>query len=97
VRFLQCSLLVPLYQRAKVGSRAWPIRFEEVSPVQRPRPKASKETWKQYRKACQLHNLSTAFVESLKQVRQNFDLAGAVRKILVFAADALRTQAWQFL
>jgi hypothetical protein len=30
LRFLQASLLVPLFRRAKVGARAMPIAFEEV-------------------------------------------------------------------
>lgn len=37
LRFLQASLLVPLYRRAPVGSRALPIHFEEVTAVKRPR------------------------------------------------------------
>ena len=39
LRFLQASLLVPLFRRAKVGTRALPIAFEEVSVVKRPRRK----------------------------------------------------------
>jgi hypothetical protein len=39
LRFLQASLLVPLFRRAKVGARALPIAFEEVSVVKRPRHK----------------------------------------------------------
>jgi len=39
LRFLQASLLVPLFRRAKVGTRAIPIAFEEVSVVKRPRRK----------------------------------------------------------
>ena len=39
LRFLQASLLVPLFRRAKVGTRAMPIAFEEVSVVKRPRRK----------------------------------------------------------
>src|SRR5580692_12823770 len=39
LRFLQASLLVPLFRRAKVGARALPIAFEEVSVVKRPRRK----------------------------------------------------------
>lgn len=41
LRFLQASLLVPLFRRAKVGTRALPIAFEEVSVVKRPRRKPS--------------------------------------------------------
>jgi hypothetical protein len=39
LRFLQASLLVPLFRSAKVGARALPIAFEEVSVVKRPRRK----------------------------------------------------------
>jgi hypothetical protein len=46
LRFLQASLLVPLFRRAKVGTRALPIAFEEVSVVKRPkrrRPSSSRQ------------------------------------------------------
>jgi hypothetical protein len=39
LRFLQASVLVPLFRQAKVGTRALPIAFEEVSVVKRPRRK----------------------------------------------------------
>lgn len=42
LRFLQASLLVPLFRRAKVGARALPIAFEEVSVVKRPRRKSAR-------------------------------------------------------
>ena len=40
LRFLQASLLVPLHRNAPVGSRALPIRFQEVSRVMRARKDA---------------------------------------------------------
>jgi len=42
LRFLQASLLVPLFRQSKVGTRALPIVFEEVSVVKRPRRKLPK-------------------------------------------------------
>jgi len=42
LRFLQASVLVPLFRRAKVGARALPIAFEEVSVVKRPRRKPAR-------------------------------------------------------
>jgi len=42
LRFLQASLLVPLFRQAKVGTRALPIAFEEVSVVKRPKRKLPK-------------------------------------------------------
>lgn len=37
IRFLQASVLVPLFRFSKAGARAIPIVFEEVSVVKRPR------------------------------------------------------------
>jgi hypothetical protein len=42
LRFLQASLLVPLFRQSKVGTRALPIAFEEVSVVKHPRRKLPK-------------------------------------------------------
>ena len=42
LRFLQASLLVPLFRQSKVGTRALPIAFEEVSVVKRPKRKLPK-------------------------------------------------------
>jgi len=39
LRFLQASLLVPLFRRSKVGARAIPSAFEEASVVKHPRRK----------------------------------------------------------
>ena len=58
LRFLQASLLVPLYRKSKVGMRALPTRFREVSRVKRPGRKATPEEWKWYRSAVKKWNLS---------------------------------------
>lgn len=103
LRFLQASLLVPLFRRAKVGTRALPIAFEEVSVVRRPRQKLPKgkpgkgkpsaplspleQEWKQYRAAQKAHNLSTRFVDLMHRLRTSFDACGAAKKILLLAVD----------
>jgi hypothetical protein len=87
LRFLQASLLVPLYRKAKVGTRALPIRFEEVSRVKKPGKKASAAEMKQYKKAVKEKNLSRRFVEMFKQLREMMDEAGGCLKILVAAVD----------
>ena len=51
LRFLQASLLVPLFRQAKVGTRALPIAFEEVSVIKRPRRKLPKRKASNKRKA----------------------------------------------
>lgn len=103
LRFLQASLLVPLFRRAKVGARALPIAFEEVSVVKHPRrrlpkrkPSKGKRTgplspleleWKQYRAAQKAHSLSTRFVDLMRRLRSTFDACGAAQKILLLAVD----------
>ena len=70
LRFLQASLLVPLHRNAPVGTRALPIRFQEVSRIKRPGKKATEEMQKQYRAAVKQKNLSRSFVDMGKQLRQ---------------------------
>jgi hypothetical protein len=77
LRFLQASLLVPLYRRSKVGTRALPIRFQEASRVKRPARKAPMEEWKWYQK----------FVTMMKELRMALNDAGALHKVLVLAVD----------
>jgi hypothetical protein len=87
LRFLQASLLVPLHRTATVGTRALPIRFQEVSRVKRPGKKATDQMQKQYREAVKQKNLSRSFVEMGRQLRQEMDQAGGQNKILVLAGD----------
>ncbi len=77
LRYLQAALLVPLYRRGHVGSRALPIRFEEVSRVKKPSRQASEEAWKEYQRMSKLYNLSQRFVQSMRQLRRQLDAAGA--------------------
>lgn len=87
LRFLQASLLVPLHRTANVGTRALPIRFQEVSRVKRPGKKASPEVQKHYREAVRQQNLSRSFVEMGQHLRQELDRAGGRHKLLVLAGD----------
>jgi hypothetical protein len=87
LRFLQASLLVPLHRNAPVGTRALPIRFQEVSRVKRPGKKASEELLKEYKEAVKQMNLSRSFVDMGRQLRQELDQAGGQDKILVLTAD----------
>jgi hypothetical protein len=87
LRFLQASLLVPLHRNAPVGTRALPIRFQEVSRIKRPGKKATEEMQKQYKEAVKRKNLSRSFVEMGKQLRQELDDAGGYDKVLVLAGD----------
>jgi len=87
LRFLQASLLVPLHRNALVGTRALPIRFQEVSRIKRPGKKATEEMKKQYKEAVKQNNLSRSFVDMGKQLRQELDDAGGQNKVLVLTGD----------
>lgn len=87
LRFLQLSLLVPLYRHAKASPRGLPIRFEEVPPVKRPRRKASQEEWDAWRKAVAEQNLSTRSLAVIRGVRQSLDEAGASSRKLLIVGD----------
>ncbi len=87
LRFLQASLLVPTYRLAPVGTRALPVRFQEVSRVKKPSRRASPEAWAEYTEAVKQHNLSRRFVEMMAELRQSLDAAGGAGKTLVLAAD----------
>jgi hypothetical protein len=87
LRFLQASLLVPLHRNAPVGTRALPIRFQEVSRVKRPGKKATEEMRKQYKEAVKQMNLSRSFVDMGGQLRQELDQNGGQDKVLVLTVD----------
>jgi hypothetical protein len=88
LRFLQASLLVPVHRLAQVSTRGLPIRFEEVSRVKKPSRKAGSKAWQDYKEAIKKYNLSQSFVGMMGQLRQELDLAGGAKKILVLAGDA---------
>ena len=87
LRFLHLALLLPLYRKQKASPRGLPVRFVEVPAVQRPRRKAPAEEWTAYRQTVKQHNLSTAAVETLQQLRQSLDAAGAAGKGLLAVGD----------
>jgi hypothetical protein len=87
LRFLQASRLVPLHRNANIGARALPVRFEEVSRIKRPGKRATEEMKQQYRQAVKQYNLSRRFVQMSQQLRQELDLAGGEKKILVLTGD----------
>lgn len=87
LRFLQCSLLLPLYRRCKSSPRALPIRFVEVPVLQRPGRRAAEEAWEQYRQQRKHNNLSHAAVALWPSLRQDADRAGAGRKTLLLIGD----------
>jgi hypothetical protein len=87
LRFLQASILLPLHRSGPWSARGIPIRFEEVSSVKKPGRRAGEEAWQIYKREVKERNLSRRFVQSMAQLRESFDRAGAQRKVLVIVGD----------
>jgi len=88
LRFLQISLLVPLYRKQKASARALPVRFEEVPALKHPARKAPPEQWAAWRRAVKKNNLSTHAVTTIRDLRSSLDEAGQTTKRLLIAGDA---------
>lgn len=88
MRFLQGSVLLPLYNKDKTTApRAIPIQFNEVPPVQKPRRNAPKEEWEAYEVEKKTRNLSFYFVSALKELREELDELGFANKVLLAVVD----------
>jgi hypothetical protein len=87
-RFLQASLVLPLYlQDGQSCSRAIPVRFEMAPVVKKPGRKASAEQWEQYERLKKEKNLSAQFVALTQEVRQSLNQTGHREKRLFQVGD----------
>jgi hypothetical protein len=88
-RFLQGSVLVPLYeQKEGCSPRAIPTRFVEVPAVKKPGKGAGEEKLAEYKEAKKKHRLSLAGLEQFKKMREKFDEKGLEDKVIIHATDA---------
>lgn len=87
LRFLQISLLLPLYRKQKVSARSLPVRFEEVPALKHPRRKAPPEHWAAYRQAAKKTNLSTHAVATIAGLRSSLDQTEQRTKRLLIVGD----------
>jgi DDE superfamily endonuclease len=87
LRFLQISLLLPLYRKQKASARALPVRFVEVPALKHPARKAPPEQWTAWRQAVKKNNLSTHAVTTISDLRSSLDEAGQQRKRLLIVGD----------
>ncbi|MBS0655087.1 MAG: hypothetical protein JSR46_04865 [Verrucomicrobia bacterium] len=87
LRFLQFSVLMPLYKRTGVPCRAVPIRFIEAHAPKRPGKKASEEQKKDYRELQKKYNLSCLFVKEVRNIREAIDREGGQDKKLLMVCD----------
>jgi hypothetical protein len=87
-RFLQASLVLPLYaQDQESSSRSIPVRFEMAPVVKKPGKKASEDDLKAYRRLKKEKNLSVQFVTLTKELRQRLNQTGHRQKRLVKVCD----------
>jgi len=87
-RFLQASLVLPLYEQDRQSSaRSIPVRFEMAPVVKKPGIKASAPQWQEYRRQKKEKNLSVQFVALVQEVRQRLDQTGHASKPLSLVAD----------
>jgi DDE superfamily endonuclease len=87
-RFLQVSLLLPLYQQDQASSpRALPVRFAECPVVRKPGKKATTKEWADYRRAKKEHSLSTRFVAVGQELRRRLDEQGYAHRELLLTGD----------
>jgi hypothetical protein len=87
-RFLQASLVLPLYQQdSQSSSRSIPVRFEMAPVVKKPGKRATQEDWQEYRCQKKQNNLSVQFVALTKEVRERLNQTGHSQKRLFQAGD----------
>lgn len=87
-RFLQASLVLPLYQQdPESSSRAIPVRFEMAPVVQKPGQKASPADWDDYRRQKKEKNLSGQFVALTRELRERLNQTGHQAQHLVQVGD----------
>lgn len=87
-RFLQASLVLPLYQQDKQSSsRSVPVRFEIAPVVKKPGKRASQAQLQEYQRQRKQNNLSVQFVAMTKELRQHLNQSGHADKPLIEVVD----------
>jgi hypothetical protein len=87
-RFMQASLMLPLYrQEPSCSARGLPVRFVECPVVRKPGKQASQEEQAEYKKAQQAHNLSQCFVTTGQEARARLDAQGYRARWLLLTGD----------
>jgi DDE superfamily endonuclease len=87
LRFLQASLVFPHHREGAFSARAFPVRFQHVPVVSKPRKNASTDELKQYRAQVKEKNLSKAALRLIRGVRALLDEKGAAQRPLLVPAD----------
>jgi hypothetical protein len=87
-RFLQASLVLPLYARdGRSSSRSLPVRWEMAPVVKKPGRQASAAELEQYRQEKKQRNLSRQFVSTVLEMREHLNQTGQTDKPMVVVGD----------
>lgn len=87
-RFLQASLVLPLYERdQQSSSRSIPVRFEMAPVVKKPGAQAAEADWKEYRRLKKENNLSVQFVAMTRELRARLNQTAHQQKRLLQVGD----------
>lgn len=87
-RFLQASLVLPLYrQDPESASRSVPVRFEIAPVVKKPGKKAPESDLQEYQRQRKEKNLSVQFVAMTRELRQRLNQTGHADKRLIEVVD----------
>lgn len=87
MRYLQSSILLPLYNEKGGSCRGIPVQFEQLPKFKKPRWNAPQEQHDKYQELIKTYNSSTTFVKNLRYLRNELDQAGAKDKLLIAAVD----------
>jgi hypothetical protein len=87
-RFLQASLVLPLYrEEGRSSARSLPVRWEMAPVVKKPGKRASAQDWQTYRQEKKQKNLSRQFVSLVQELRQHLHDTGPAGKPLSVVGD----------
>lgn len=87
LRFLQYSVLLPLYNQGNAPCRSIPIRFVDAPSLKRPGKRSTDEEKTKYNKMKKTHNLSHMFVKELRNLRTTLDGVGVHNKKILMTVD----------
>ena len=87
LRFLQASLVFAHHQEGNFSARAFPVRFEHVPVVPKPKKAAAEEEWTQFRALRKSQNLSTAALRLIEGIRQLLNQKGSAQRQLLVPVD----------
>jgi hypothetical protein len=87
-RFLQASLVLPLYEKdGQSSARSVPVRWEMAPVVKKPGKGATAQAWAEYQQQKKEKNLSRQFVSMVQELREHLNTTGQAEPWLGVVGD----------